>query len=290
MPISTIDQKGLTNPLTSVAANTVASASGSALTLQTNGSTTAVTIDTSQNVGVGITPSTWNTDFKPIDVSNYASFYGRVSTPTAGVSQNAYRNTAGTWTYKGTGAASRYEQDSGLHIWYNAASGTAGNPITFTQAMTLNANGSVLLGNSRFSPTANIAATNYYNEEKIFQISTSSASYDICTVTSGYASGALMIEVAGTIQFAALDQRSGSNRKAMITFTPASIVVTDLYTNYVGGFGTINFTYVSAGVIKINVTGSYTGFGQGNGIAWVKVVGGQNSSGSTVTPLGFTIS
>jgi hypothetical protein len=53
MPISTIDQKGLTNPLTSVAANTVASASGSALTLQTNGSTTAVTIDTSQNVGIG---------------------------------------------------------------------------------------------------------------------------------------------------------------------------------------------------------------------------------------------
>jgi hypothetical protein len=60
MPISTIDQKGLTNPLTSVAANTVASASGSALTLQTNGSTTAVTIDTSQNVGIGTASPTRN--------------------------------------------------------------------------------------------------------------------------------------------------------------------------------------------------------------------------------------
>jgi hypothetical protein len=52
MPISTIDQKGLTNPLTSVAANTVTSAAATALTLQSAG-TTAVTIDTSQNVGIG---------------------------------------------------------------------------------------------------------------------------------------------------------------------------------------------------------------------------------------------
>jgi hypothetical protein len=49
MPISTIDQKGLTSPLTSLAANTVTSAAATALTLQSAG-TTAVTVDTSQNV------------------------------------------------------------------------------------------------------------------------------------------------------------------------------------------------------------------------------------------------
>jgi hypothetical protein len=54
MPISTIDQKGLTNPLTSVAANTVTSAAATALTLQSAG-TTAVTISTAQNVGIGTT-------------------------------------------------------------------------------------------------------------------------------------------------------------------------------------------------------------------------------------------
>ena len=52
MPISTINQNGLTNPLTSVAANTVTSAAATALTLQSAG-TTAITISTAQNVGIG---------------------------------------------------------------------------------------------------------------------------------------------------------------------------------------------------------------------------------------------
>lgn len=55
MPISTIDSKGLTSPLTSgVTTNTVTSAAATALTLQSAG-TTAVTINTSQNVGIGTT-------------------------------------------------------------------------------------------------------------------------------------------------------------------------------------------------------------------------------------------
>jgi hypothetical protein len=55
MPISTIDSKGLTSPLTSgVTTNTVTSATSTALTLQSAG-TTAITVDTSQNVGVGLT-------------------------------------------------------------------------------------------------------------------------------------------------------------------------------------------------------------------------------------------
>jgi len=53
MPISTIDSKGLTSPLTSgVTTNTVTSAAATALTLQSAG-TTAITVDTSQNVGIG---------------------------------------------------------------------------------------------------------------------------------------------------------------------------------------------------------------------------------------------
>ena len=51
MAISTIGQNGLTVPLTS---NTITSASATNLTLQSAG-TTAVTIDTSQNVGIGTT-------------------------------------------------------------------------------------------------------------------------------------------------------------------------------------------------------------------------------------------
>jgi hypothetical protein len=44
--------------------------------------------------------------------------------------------------------------DSGLHKWFNAPSGTAGNAITFTQAMTLDASGNLLVGT-----TANASGT-----------------------------------------------------------------------------------------------------------------------------------
>jgi len=48
--------------------------------------------------------------------------------------------------YKVNGPASYYDQDGGVHSWYNAPSGTAGNAISFTQAMTLDASGNLGVG------------------------------------------------------------------------------------------------------------------------------------------------
>jgi hypothetical protein len=48
--------------------------------------------------------------------------------------------------YIGTGFATLYEQNDGKHAWFTAASGTAGNAITFTQAMTLDASGNLSAG------------------------------------------------------------------------------------------------------------------------------------------------
>ena len=44
--------------------------------------------------------------------------------------------------------------NSGLHLWYNAASVSAGNPLTFVQAMTLDLNGNLLLGTTGGAGTA----------------------------------------------------------------------------------------------------------------------------------------
>ena len=113
------------------------------LQLQTNGTTTAVTIDTNQNVGVGVTPSAWASTYKSIDISGGGSFYG--TSATAAQVWNAYNN--GTnWIYKSTNSSALYLVSAGTHTWYNAAGGTAGNAITFTQAMTLDASGNVQLG------------------------------------------------------------------------------------------------------------------------------------------------
>jgi hypothetical protein len=51
------------------------------------------------------------------------------------IGQNVYYNAGNK--YITTGAATLYAQTTGQHQWFNAPSGTAGNAISFTQAMTL---------------------------------------------------------------------------------------------------------------------------------------------------------
>lgn len=117
-------------------------ASSGSLLLQTNGTTTQATVDTSGNLGLGVTPSAWASSFRALDM------YGTGSVASASdnmnMTNNAYFN--GTnYIYKANGAANRYAQSGGIHYWFTAASGTAGNAISFTQAMTLDASGNLLV-------------------------------------------------------------------------------------------------------------------------------------------------
>jgi hypothetical protein len=113
------------------------------LNIQTAG-TTALTINASQNVGVGVTPSAWNSSTKVVENESGALF--SIGTNSLRLYQNAYYNSAGNNSYVTTGNASAYIQTSGQHQWFNAPSGTAGATATLTQAMTLNASGNVGIG------------------------------------------------------------------------------------------------------------------------------------------------
>lgn len=107
--------------------------------------TSGMTLDASGNLGLGVTPSAWRSTTKAIEQP--AGFLYSFSTAAIGIGNNAYLDAVG-WKYKATAAASNYEQTSGTHLWSVAPSGTAGNAITFTQAMTLDASGNLLVGAS----------------------------------------------------------------------------------------------------------------------------------------------
>ena len=111
------------------------------LQLQTNGGTTAITIDTSQNVGVGVTPSAWG-GTKALEVGSKGTALFNYSSTDSYFTQNAYF--ASGWTYGSTAAASTYRQSAGAHYWQTAPSGTGA--ITFTTAMTLDASSNLLVG------------------------------------------------------------------------------------------------------------------------------------------------
>jgi hypothetical protein len=110
------------------------------------GGVEAMRLDSAGNMGLGVTPSAWGSSDKAIDIGggNQSS----ISANLAGAfATNAYFN--GTdWKYKNSsGTPGLYSQSfDGQHKWFRAASGTAGNTISFTQAMTLDASGNLLVG------------------------------------------------------------------------------------------------------------------------------------------------
>jgi hypothetical protein len=117
-----------------------------ALQFGTNSSIKA-TLDASGNLGLGVTPSAWYSSFKGLDVAN-AAYYGNISNGTAFITGNTYINSSLVNIYKTSNYALRYTlaTDLGQHIWQIAPSGTAGTTATFTQAMTLDASGNLLVG------------------------------------------------------------------------------------------------------------------------------------------------
>jgi hypothetical protein len=110
------------------------------------GSLDALTITRAGNLGLGVTPSAWGSTYKAIQIGTGGSVNGRTNTENqVGLSANAFHNGT-SWTYIASTTATQYQQAAGIHYWFNAPSGTAGNAITFTQAMSLTAAGELLVG------------------------------------------------------------------------------------------------------------------------------------------------
>ena len=111
----------------------------------------AMRIDSAGNLGLGVTPSAWSVG-KAIEVGSLGNGLWNVALSDTYLIANVIY-TSSLFKYANTGAASYYNQNSGKHSWFIAPSGTAGDTITFTQAMTLDASGNLLVGTTSTSVT-----------------------------------------------------------------------------------------------------------------------------------------
>lgn len=98
--------------------------------------TTAMVLDTSGNLGLGVTPSAWGSNYKAIQIGAQTALYNAVGYVTS-LNTNAYEDSAGALRRIASGEASRYTQAGGVHAFYNAANGSAGDVATFYETLNL---------------------------------------------------------------------------------------------------------------------------------------------------------
>jgi hypothetical protein len=217
-------QNALTNPVTGTGTTnylpkfTGTSTIGNSALQETNG-----------NLGLGVTPSAWDSQFRALQVRN-VSLANFNSNSTLALLNNGYFNT--DWRYVSNGSVAMYVQSSNAeHIWYNAPSGTAGNAITFTQAMTLTSGGNLLVGTTT---------------DAGFKLDVNGSGRFSGDVTSGGASQNLFISNGNT--FSGFLLRKGGVNKWAIFNNNAGTDFFDIY-NY--QTGSSNFVITSGGNVGI---------------------------------------
>jgi len=157
--------------------------SGTSLGFSTN-STEKMRLDTSGNLGLGVTPSAWGT-YKAFQISGGYSVMAVTGNDYWSMSNAFYDGSA--FKYIANGFATAYETSSGRHSWRTAPSGTAGNAISFTQAMTLDAGGNLGVGTT--SPTFKLDVS--------FPVSGSGNQYNGLVITDSTAAKAIRLARTG---------------------------------------------------------------------------------------------
>jgi hypothetical protein len=107
------------------------------------GGVEAARFDSAGNFGLGVTPST-NSANSSIEINKAGNGLSVFSNTDFRISRNVIDSGA---KYARSGeTALTHILGNGTFAWYNAPAGTAGNAISFTQAMTLDASGNLLVG------------------------------------------------------------------------------------------------------------------------------------------------
>jgi hypothetical protein len=118
------------------------------------GGTESMRIDSSGNLGLGVTPSVWKTGTKAIEIGSTGSaLYSYASNLLTLVNNATFNGT--NWIYSQTGQPpSLYTLSAGTHYWDRAVAGTAGNAVSLITSMILDSSGNLGIGTT--SPGAKL--------------------------------------------------------------------------------------------------------------------------------------
>lgn len=222
-------------------------------------------IDSSGNVGVGVTPGAWGASYRAIELNGVSLMGSTATQDFMSLGTNFYFN--GTnWIYKSTEYATRYYQVDGAHQWYSAPSGTAGNTITFTQVLAVEKDKSLALqgatsqaGAGISFPATQVASSDANTlddyEEGTFTptiVGTSTAGSGTYTTQVGrYTKIGRMVSVVLQVAWTA-HTGTGNMRVAGLPFTSVNVTTVEWF----GGAEYVNMTMPANTVPCVYVVGN----------------------------------
>ena len=144
---------------TAVYANQYINLDGTATYFKDNEGAPIMTLLDNGNVGIGATPVATQSAYSFLQLGGTGGLLSQTASTASNsliLTQNVQRDTDSSWEYIVTDEASLYEQNSGSHLFYTAASGSAGADITFKARMVLDTNSRISLSNNDGSSTSTV--------------------------------------------------------------------------------------------------------------------------------------